>query len=101
MRLIDADAVIDELDEATNGLEEEFPTDTQVKTFMCCVRMTACFIETAKTIDAEPVVRCEECKKWEGLGNGTGICRRSFNALYWIGTDATDFCSFAERKDNA
>ncbi len=48
--------------------------------------------------DVAPVVRCEECKKWESIGNGTGICRRSFNALYWIGTDATDFCSFAERK---
>ena len=56
-------------------------------------------LEDCKSMDVVEVVWCEECKKWQSLENGTGICRRIFNALYWIGTDATDFCSFAERKD--
>ena len=97
-RLIDADAVMNRLNDATGGLEEEFPTDEQVKPFMCGVRLATCFIGTAPTIDAEPVVRCKDCKCWTEWDNGTGSCSRF--ALDWLGTDADDFCSMGERKDN-
>ena len=50
--------------------------------------------------DVAPVVRCEDCKYWIELEHGTGTCKRLDNVLFWLGTDATDFCSFAERKDN-
>lgn len=49
-------------------------------------------------IDAEPVVRCKDCKCWAEWANGTGSCNRF--ALDWIGTDADDFCSMGERKDD-
>ena len=55
-------------------------------------------IEHAPTIDAVPVVRCKDCKCWTEWSNGAGSCSRF--ALDWIGTDADDFCSMAERKDD-
>ena len=48
--------------------------------------------------DVEPVVRCKDCKCWTEWSNGTGSCSRF--ALDWIGTDADDFCSMGERKDD-
>lgn len=80
MRLIDADALIDEL-----GISDE---DIIFEGML----------EDAPTIDAVPVVRCKDCKCWTEWANGTGSCNRF--TLDWIGTDADDFCSFAERKDN-
>lgn len=55
-------------------------------------------IDTAPTVDAVPVVRCKDCKCWTEWSNGTGSCSRF--ALDWIGTDADDFCSMGERKEN-
>ena len=55
-------------------------------------------VENAPTIDAVPVVRCKDCKCWAEWANGTGSCNRF--ALDWIGTDADDFCSMGERKDD-
>lgn len=49
--------------------------------------------------DVAPVVRCKDCRWWTEWSNGgIGSCSRF--ALDWLGTDADDFCSFAERKDN-
>ena len=50
--------------------------------------------------DVVPVVRCKDCKCWLEIENGTGTCKRLDNVLFWFGTDATDFCSFGERKDD-
>lgn len=56
-------------------------------------------VENAPTIDAVPVVRCKDCRWWTEWSNGgIGSCSRF--ALDWLGTDADDFCSFAERKDD-
>ena len=55
-------------------------------------------VKNAPTIDAEPVIRCNDCKCWTEWANGTGSCNRF--ALNWIGTDADDFCSMGERKDD-
>lgn len=45
------------------------------------------------------LVWCKDCKNWMEWENGAGSCQRS-GSVMWLGTDATDFCSFAERKDN-
>lgn len=55
-------------------------------------------VDNAPTVDAVPVVRCKDCTCWAEWANGTGSCNRF--ALDWIGTDADDFCSMGERKDN-
>lgn len=49
-------------------------------------------------IDAVPVVRCRDCKWWSDWGNGTGSCELSEAAMRR--EDATDFCSFGERRDD-
>lgn len=86
MRLIDADALDWERIEHEHGARHEAVVD--------CEQM----VEKAPTIDAVPVVRCKDCKCWAEWANGTGSCNRF--ALDWIGTDADDFCSMGERKDD-
>lgn len=49
--------------------------------------------------DVVEVVRCKDCRYWTEWGSGTGSCQPP-NSVMWCGTDATDFCSFAERKDD-
>ena len=80
MRLIDADALV--------SLEE-------VKRKGCAYIEE---INNAPTVDAEPVMRCKDCKCWTEWSNGTGSCSRF--AIDWLGTDADDFCSMGERKDD-
>ena len=46
-----------------------------------------------------PVVRCRDCKHWYEWEHGTGSCHRSENGYNWFGVDATDYCSFGERKE--
>ena len=57
-------------------------------------------IENAPTIDAVPVVRCQECKRWDadpdsyGKDDGPkGKCMKSFEDTY-----SDDFCSYGQRK---
>lgn len=78
MRLIDADALIDEL-----GISDE---DIIFEGML----------EDAPAVDAVPVVRCKDCKCWTEWANGTGSCNRF--TLDWIGTDADDFCSMGEKR---
>lgn len=80
MRLIDADALIDEL-----GISDED------------IIFEGMLVD-APTIDAVPVVRCKDCKWWSDWGNGTGSCELSEAAMRR--EDATDFCSFGERRDD-
>lgn len=75
MRLIDADAYEKEM-------EKYYP-----KFWLTVLK---------KQPTAVPLVRCEECECWRELEHGTGTCSRF--ALDWLVTDATDFCSFAERR---
>lgn len=58
-------------------------------------------INDAPTIDAVPVVRCRECRKWNsdpdsyGRSDGPkGKCMKTFEV-----TSDDDFCSYGERKD--
>lgn len=53
----------------------------------------------AEALQQEPIC-CKDCKHWHGWDNGTGICHRSTNGCFWFGTDANDYCSFAERMES-
>ena len=111
MRLIDADALIEKsLKDANcymdnNGIKHGYHN-------------VQCLIYDAPTVDAvpradyeelerhfvnwEPVVRCKDCRHWSEMQNLTGACLRlcAIDGALWMGTDATDFCSFAERRDD-
>lgn len=49
---------------------------------------------------ADKLVLCRDCKHWHEWENGTGYCHRSGNDYNWnwFGVDATDYCSFGERR---
>ena len=57
-------------------------------------------IEQAPTVDAVPVVRCRECKHWDG-----SVCdvHSEWPDQYSTGhmdyTEADDFCSYGEPKE--
>ena len=99
MRLIDADALKEQVcldgdcTQCKTGVNEKVCKWNMVQLNDAIERL-----ESAPTIDAVPVVRCKDCKCWTEWDNGTGSCSRF--ALDWIGTDADDFCSMGERKDD-
>ena len=101
MRLIDADVVVENIEEwlysvgtalIGNGL-------SYTGELMGC-------IEDAPTVDAIPVVRCRECKHWKPSGSKAG---NSFSDMEYIGgceftnyyRSESDFCSYGERKEGA
>ena len=63
-------------------------------------------IEDSPTIEADPVVRCKECKHWKPAGSKAG---NSFSDMEYIGgceftnyfRRESDFCSYGERKEGA
>lgn len=87
MRLIDADAlkykqqVMYKKDGSDDVWAEWFTTATE--------------INNAPTIDAEPVVRCKDCKWMEKNVFGGQYCNYRYGNIR-----LDDFCSCGERKDN-
>lgn len=77
MRLIDADAL-------KKAIDLPFLDNTRLGKI----------INDAPTIEAEPVVRCKECRYWNSKTDMT-YCDR----LAWVGTEKDDYCSFAERRE--
>ena len=64
-------------------LEREFP-----------LNIVQGILETVHTIDAVPVIRCQDCKRWEPHCNGkAGICEKRKGVA-----KANDFCSYGERR---
>lgn len=84
-RLIDADAVLEEL----KRMELE-------------LIYTAVVVKDAPTIDAVPVVRCKDCKGSEVFQNdSSGVMARyckAFTLKRMVADD--DYCSYGERKDD-
>ena len=85
-RLIDADALLEKMKRTSRYFQIKFD------------------IEEAPTIEAEPVVRCKECKHWKPSGSKAG---NSFSDMEYIGgceftnycRRESDFCSYGERKE--
>lgn len=92
MRLIDADALIRRWCGVKCGCER----DECGREIEPCIVVMA--IEEAPTVNAEPVVRCKDCKYM------TEHCYTDGNAPYWTcsewdsGTDYDGFCHYAERR---
>lgn len=89
MRLIDADALIDDI---KNNLWD-WDTVDGIKA-QTVLRQTITDIGNAPTIDAVPVVRCKDCRWFNKLGCAIEIVDSTDRP------EENDFCSFGERKDN-
>ena len=88
MRLIDADALM-------KWVNDHY--DFEVYT----VGYISDIIKDIPTVDAEPVIRCKDCKYWYA-GENINYCRKFWDddgepKLYRCTAD--DFCSRAERKE--
>lgn len=82
MRLIDADALIDSLKK-----------DWQQTSKITWAQIVAKCAPTI--IDAEPVVRCKDCKYWNNRhSGGVTYCHRLGICM----TKADDYCSYGEKK---
>ena len=60
-------------------------------------------IKALPSADAVEVVRCKDCKSYTDAGaiphkSCCGFCTK-LGAVSYYGVDATDFCSFAERRE--
>lgn len=53
-----------------------------------CDRQAYCWAKAMQTVDAVPVVRCRDCRKFK-----TYACRM-------LASGYDDFCSYGERKDD-
>ena len=100
MRLIDADVVVENIEEWLDSVGTALIGNGLSYTgeLMGC-------IEDAPTVDAIPVVRCRECKHWKPSGSKAG---NSFSDMEYIGgceftnyyRRESDFCSYGKRKDS-
>ena len=85
MRLIDADALMDAIEDGAtfSTFEDELLADD--------------FIKKAPTVEAVPVVRCRECIRWRHSKTNTAA-----KVCDWDRYEKTenDFCSWAKRKDD-
>lgn len=54
-------------------------------------------VNKAPTVDAVPVVRCKDCKRWQrhsDVNRDYGGCRRYSSTMRY-----DDFCSYGERRE--
>lgn len=95
MRLIDADRLFDSIyDNVSAPYEEAVATKEE------CLRE----IEDALTVDAVPVVRCEDCKHlcvWNQKDIYAFCPKTNIVFLPFDKDTRTFFCSYGERKDEA
>lgn len=58
------------------------------------------YIDGAPTVDAEPVIRCNDCRYWERFNNTSlGTCYHGIYAGSNLGTPENHFCASAARMD--
>ena len=100
MRLIDADVICEKL--AERAMEYLNVDEYTVET----IKEDMKIVNRIPTMEAEPVVRCKECKHWKPSGSKAG---NSFSDMEYIGgceftnycRRESDFCSYGERKEGA
>ena len=110
MRLIDADALIKELEKDEDKFDREAeeclrnPNDYTTNYFSAVmgradgIRDAIIEIYDAPTIDAVNVVRCKECKWEQRCQKAVQHTTHELTSVT-IGYKAIDFCSYGERKD--
>ena len=65
--------------------------DGRAEDALISIKAVRAMIEDEPSIDAVPVIRCKDCKYWNGEGK---YCDYDMSGL------REDFCSWAERKES-
>lgn len=99
MRFVNADKLFNDMHDMCNA-KAQFVMDFGEIVNVVDVLEQIMNASTVDAVDAVEVVRCRDCKNWQEWENGTGSCHRSENGYNWFGVDATDFCSFGERRED-
>lgn len=89
MRLIDADALV----ERTEILDYVFVVNWTTKKVQS-------LINAAPTVDAVPVVRCKDCKRFSACEEVEGVSWTGYCNYGEFHTDDEDFCSRGERRSD-
>lgn len=95
-RLIDADALIDEI----AGIYQRHYINSAYQFIHDFFRAVFRRIHKAHTVDAVEVVRCRGCKYWQHMEEGMGNCtngRFHLNGSPDPTMEADDFCSCGEK----
>ena len=95
-RLIDANALLEELDKFANPMPNKSGYD-----FLCGISTAITEIEDAPTVDAVEVVRCKDCKYYtEQEKRCDHPCQDWDVECYdqWLEMAPNDFCSYGERR---
>ena len=95
MRPIDADALDKLMGEMHLSLLKQYGC---FDAYTMGYESAVCAVEAAPTIDAVPVVRCEDCKHFGGVAFAY-TCRLHSTGNTRIQMGADDFCSHGEKRD--
>ena len=98
MRLIDADALIEDIEEYQKSMV--FHSYGERMHFDDMIDFAVDHIEEAPTIDAVPVIRCKDCKWW-GLPEGmyaTENVKHCELGRYMVASNG--YCVYGEVKSN-
>ena len=99
MRLIDADALMRDMGVADAVKYGNKTAEQQHNSYSTLMKYEiADYIEDAPTIEAEPVVRCKECK-YSKKFNITGNRYCEFHVAYEYPVSDDDYCSNGEKMD--
>lgn len=89
MRLIDADRMAADESEAYMSAQVQITDDLKWLVNFAAHSKIQKLIADTPTVDAVPVVRCRDCRKFKTYG-----CRM-------VASGYDDFCSYGERKEGA
>ena len=97
MRLIDADRYKEELESLIEICD--FEGENDVKEGIQSAIHTLDSENFTPTVDAEPIIRCKDCKHWRDDKDDDGILEQQHCVLTMMDMGANGFCSMGERED--
>lgn len=95
-RYIDADALINKLDERCDAICQWAKKEREVMCGACPLATAFDVVEDFPTADVVEVVRCRDCVYYRCLTIMGSMPRMMCSVFNWQSTE-DDFCSFAER----
>ena len=90
-RLIDADALMDALDSLCDTVCQYSKVQRSVMCGSCPLGGACDVVDNAPTVDAEPVIRCKDCRFYNTHDHRCVRMNHGFKDDF--------FCSWGERKD--
>lgn len=95
MDLISRKAIAEEMEELIEIIKT-YPATSYNKGFLNALKRVSVMIVDQPTIDAVPVVRCKDCKRWGmGIAGETDRIKCCMYARYMVGENG--YCVYGEK----